>query len=118
MPKPKPTPGVASAADVQIGGRIRERRKVMGVSQTDLGRALGVTFQQIQKYERGANRVAAATLLRIAERLDCTTSQLLDAPEGDPETAAGVDQLLEIYRALSPDARGKLLGLARVLAEP
>ena len=56
--------------DVHVGGRIRLRRTLMGLSQTGLGEVIGLTFQQVQKYERGANRVSASMLYRIAEALD------------------------------------------------
>jgi transcriptional regulator with XRE-family HTH domain len=56
--------------DTEIGKRIRALRLERGLSQTELGSLLGITFQQIQKYEKGANRVAAGRLERIAEALD------------------------------------------------
>jgi transcriptional regulator with XRE-family HTH domain len=58
-----------SGINEMIGGRIREKRREKGVTQYDLGDALGITFQQIQKYEKGANRVSVEALLKIAERL-------------------------------------------------
>lgn len=62
----------ADSIDAHIGGRVRLRRMTAGVSQEQLGAALGVTFQQIQKYEKGLNRIGAGRLYRI--------SQVLDAP--------------------------------------
>jgi len=58
----KPNP-----VDVHVGGRIRLRRRVTGLSQEDLARALELTFQQVQKYERGTNRVSASKLFAIAD---------------------------------------------------
>ena len=55
--------------DLHVGGRIRMRRKVLGVSQERLAEALGLTFQQVQKYERGSNRVSASKLYEIARFL-------------------------------------------------
>jgi transcriptional regulator with XRE-family HTH domain len=55
--------------DVHVGRRIRARRREIGLTQTALGTALGVRFQQIQKYERAKNGVPAASLPRLAERL-------------------------------------------------
>ncbi len=55
---------------IQIGQRIRKQRKISNMSQTDLGDVIGVTFQQIQKYENGNNRVSAATLYSIAKVLE------------------------------------------------
>lgn len=60
---------IADPIDVHVGARIRLIRKQQGLSQTDLAEALGKTFQQVQKYERGSNRVAASTLFRTAEYL-------------------------------------------------
>jgi transcriptional regulator with XRE-family HTH domain len=59
-----PTP-----ADTRFGQKIRARRLMLGMSQTELGAALGVTFQQVQKYERGINRVSASTLEKLAATL-------------------------------------------------
>lgn len=56
--------------DVAIGARIRRRRVELGMTQAELASAVGVTFQQIQKYERGANRVAASRLLNLSRALD------------------------------------------------
>ena len=60
--------------DAQVGGRIRLRRQLLKVSQSDLGEAVGVTFQQIQKYERGTNRVGASRLVQIAHALSTPPS--------------------------------------------
>ena len=70
-------PRTAGVVDVQIGERIRKRRLAIGVSQMRLAEELGLTFQQIQKYEKGVNRVAASTLMRVARALDCKISELL-----------------------------------------
>src|ERR1700723_1373944 len=63
--------------DVALGLRIRQRRKVLGVSQTALADAVGLTFQQIQKYERGSNRVSFSRLVDIAHALDCRVIDLV-----------------------------------------
>ena len=55
--------------DIEVGQRIRARRMAQGMSQTELGNLLGVTFQQVQKYEKGVNRVGAGRLTKIAEVL-------------------------------------------------
>ena len=65
--RPNHTPNVI---DFQVGARLRTRRKQLGMTQSHLGEALGITFQQIQKYERGANRVSASTLYEIATILE------------------------------------------------
>jgi transcriptional regulator with XRE-family HTH domain len=63
--------------DVAVGARIRMRRKTLGVTQSDLAEALGLTFQQVQKYERGTNRVSASMLVRAARRLECSVGYLV-----------------------------------------
>jgi len=65
------TPNVV---DLHVGGRVRMRRKMLGVSQETLADALGLTFQQVQKYERGANRVSASKLYDIAKTLQVPVS--------------------------------------------
>jgi transcriptional regulator with XRE-family HTH domain len=67
-------------ADIEslIGERIRSRRIQVGMSQQELGKALGVTFQQIQKYEKGSNRVSYGGLLKIAEALECNVMQFFE----------------------------------------
>ncbi len=60
----------ASKIDAHVGGRVRERRRALGMSQTKVGNALGISFQQIQKYEVGTNRVAASRLWDMANILE------------------------------------------------
>jgi transcriptional regulator with XRE-family HTH domain len=55
--------------DRHVGARVRHRRMALGLSQSDLGNVLGITFQQVQKYEKGTNRISASRLQRIAEAL-------------------------------------------------
>src|SRR6476646_7825794 len=61
--------GVPDPVDVHVGSRIRIRRLLIGMNQETLARALGLTFQQVQKYEGGANRVSASRLSQIADVL-------------------------------------------------
>lgn len=68
----------ATAIDAHVGKRIRLRRTLLGLSQEKLGEALGITFQQIQKYERGANRVGASRLYHIACALDVPINFFFD----------------------------------------
>ena len=63
--------------DVAVGARVRIRRRWLGFSQTQLANALGITFQQVQKYERGANRVSASMLVKIAAKLETTVAALV-----------------------------------------
>ena len=68
--------------DVAVGARIRIRRRWLGLSQTDLAKALGITFQQVQKYEKGANRVSASMLVRSAAALETTVAALVGEDSG------------------------------------
>src|SRR5579862_6389113 len=63
--------------DVAVGARVRIRRRWLGFSQTQLANALGITFQQVQKYERGSNRVSASMLVKIAAKLETTVAMLV-----------------------------------------
>ena len=111
--------------DVAVGARIRIRRRSLGLSQTDLAGALGITFQQVQKYERGANRVSASMLVRIAARLDTTVGALVGEDGAAPADAAvyeklaepGATDLLSAFARIGDrDTRRALLTLARALA--
>jgi transcriptional regulator with XRE-family HTH domain len=64
--------------DIHVGGRVRMRRITINMSQVELGRKLGVTFQQIQKYERGVNRMGASRLYRTAQILDVPVSSFFE----------------------------------------
>jgi transcriptional regulator with XRE-family HTH domain len=67
-----PQDGPFDPIDIHVGAEIRRRRKFLSMSQSGLAEQLGITFQQIQKYERGANRVSASALYRIAITLKTT----------------------------------------------
>ena len=75
--------------DVHVGARIRLRRTLMGLSQEKLGEGLGLTFQQIQKYERGANRVGASRLYDLARVLDVPIGFFYDDMAGAAPVHAG-----------------------------
>ena len=83
-----PTP-----ADVRFGNKLRARRMMLGMSQTELGAALNVTFQQIQKYERGINRVSASGLEKLAETLGVPISYFFGGqlPENGQDASSEVD---------------------------
>src|SRR6201997_3282980 len=74
--------------DVQVGSRVRLRRNMLGLSQEKLGTAIGLPFQQVQKYERGANRVGASRLFELSRVLDVPVAFFFD--ELDPRTAEAV----------------------------
>jgi transcriptional regulator with XRE-family HTH domain len=69
---------IPNPVDLHVGARIRMRRRMQGVSQEKLADALGLTFQQVQKYERGANRVSASKLYEIAATLKSPVSYFFD----------------------------------------
>lgn len=76
--------------DVHVGSRIRVRRQLINMSQERLGELLGITFQQVQKYEKGTNRVGASRLQQIAEILQVPVSFMFDGgPGGQPADAPG-----------------------------
>jgi transcriptional regulator with XRE-family HTH domain len=84
--KKKPNP-----IDIHVGGRIRLRRNMLGMSQEKLGESLGITFQQIQKYEKGTNRVGASRLQAISSILNVPIAFFFEgAPGQDGEPVAGM----------------------------
>ena len=85
-----------SPIDAHVGSRIRLRRNLMGMSQERLGEALGLTFQQIQKYERGVNRVGASRLFDLSRVLDVSISFFFDDM---PEPLAGLHGTHQVTRA-------------------
>ena len=87
----------ASSVDASVGARVRYRRNLLGLSQTELGERIGVTFQQVQKYEKGVNRVGAARLQQIATALDVPVTFFYD---GDNK-AREVESLLFLDSAFS-----------------
>ena len=88
--------------DQHIGQRVRERRIVLGLSQTVLADGLGITFQQLQKYEKGSNRIAAGRLYGCAQLLEVPPAFFFEGLEGpDSETPDGTrsDEALKLARA-------------------
>ncbi|GAK34758.1 hypothetical protein JCM17846_02170 [Iodidimonas nitroreducens] len=73
--------------DVHVGSRVRLRRTLLGMSQEKLGDALGLTFQQIQKYERGANRIGSSRLFKLSQILDVPVSFFFDDMPDDVQKA-------------------------------
>lgn len=74
----RPKNGTANPIDVHVGSRVRLRRTLLGMSQEKLGAAIGLTFQQVQKYERGANRIGASRLYQLSGVLDVPVSFFFD----------------------------------------
>jgi transcriptional regulator with XRE-family HTH domain len=112
--------------DIEVGARIRARRKSLGLSQTALATALDLTFQQIQKYERGTNRVSASMLVHIAKRLDAPVASLVGEQEAEIADraavfqslgAAGALDLLNAYASIADaDMRKAFLQMAKAIA--
>lgn len=75
--------------DAHVGSRVRLRRMLIGMSQEKLGDALNLTFQQVQKYEKGANRIGAGRLYRIAQLLGVSIQFFFDDAPGEQERRAG-----------------------------
>jgi len=118
--------------DRHVGLRIRMRRKELGLSQERLGEAVGLTFQQIQKYERAANRVSASKLWEISRALEAPIGYFYEGLEGaDPVeapfrregmqeflmTADGLELAVLFPRIPHPKLRRKLVELVRALVE-
>lgn len=117
--------------DVHVGAKVRERRTALGVSQEKLGDSLGLTFQQIQKYEKGVNRIGASRLFQIARELEVPVQYFFEnAPvegaedETDPPqimrfagTAEGL-QLTAAFSEISHDeTRRRIVDLVKTLSE-
>lgn len=107
----------SSAVDVVLGRHIRSIRIAGGLSQTELGHRVGVSFQQVQKYERGANRISAATLVLLADALGVSAAELLRLAGAEPN--AGINpgmacdsqerDLLNSFRGVSSPAQRKAI---------
>ena len=110
--------------DVAIGARLRVQRLCAGISQAELAKALGITFQQIQRYERGTNRLSASMLVRAAAKLRTTVAALVGEAD-TPDSVLGqlaaprATEMLAAYAQISDgDVRRSLLELAASLVAP
>jgi|TARA_R100000049_G_C1955598_1_gene109540 transcriptional regulator with XRE-family HTH domain len=114
--------------DIALGAAVRIRRRTIGMSQEALAEQCGVSFQQIQKYENGANRISFSRLVQIARALRCRVTDLLDVldtPDEEPSVdldllsrmrTPGALELLTVYEQLPQDARTALVSFLRILA--
>ncbi len=110
--------------DLEVGARVRNLRKHRSLSQGALADALGLTFQQVQKYERGSNRISASMLVKIANKLNVTVGDLVGERDGGklhPDIyenllLPGAADMLAAYTALTPDHRRALLTYVRSIA--
>src|SRR5437899_9038443 len=137
LEEPRPAPkygrgtGIPNPIDVHVGGRIRMRRLLLGMNQETLANALGLTFQQVQKYEGGANRVSASRLSAMAEILTVPISYFFgdlqpDDTELSPEDRQWREHLqrpetiefIRLYYAISDQkVRNQCLEMAKTVAE-
>ena len=103
--------GRPNPVDVHVGARVRLRRTLLGLSQEKLGEAIGLTFQQVQKYERGANRIGASRLYQLSRVLDVPVNYFFDEMStevAEPETAGlAVQGLAEEAEPYEPDPLAK-----------
>lgn len=133
----EPKKKVPNPIDVHVGSRIRLRRNMIGLSQEKLGEHLGITFQQVQKYEKGTNRVGASRLQAISEILQAPVSFFFedapghadDGPQGLGESQQanyvvdflGSSEGLQLNRAFvtisDPKVRRRVIDLVKALAE-
>ena len=130
--------------DVHVGARMRQRRTLLGMSQEKLGTAVGLTFQQIQKYERGSNRMGSSRLFEFSKVLDVPVSYFFDempasakagrpvqgrgrngfgeaatpfAPEKDPLIKRETLELVRAYYKIrAPDVRGGVAKMIKAIA--
>lgn len=130
-----PTSANPNPVDIHVGQRVRLRRTLLGMSQEKLGDALGLTFQQVQKYERGANRIGASRLHDLAKALQVPVGfffdDLPDDSMKDIKTESGnehrgddpmqqretIELVRAYYRIKSPNARRRFYELARSVAD-
>ena len=101
--------------DKHVGSRVRMRRMVLGMSQEKLGRALGLTFQQVQKYEKGANRIGASRLQHIARILQVPVAFFFDGAPASAESLA-TESLADTEALPSPAYLSDFLASADGLA--
>jgi len=121
---------VSNPLDVALGARIRVRRKSLGLSQDDLAVQVDLTFQQIQKYERGANRVSFSRLVEIARALKCRVQDLIGDLDVEGEVSdqvaaeavqlkeTGALELIRAYSAIRTAGRRRIVvSLAQTLSK-
>ncbi len=135
--------GGPNPIDIHVGARARLRRNLLGMSQTDLGKAVGVTFQQVQKYEKGTNRIGASRLFNLSRVLDVPISFFFEdlspaaAGAGRKRRARGFSEapaaaidfdvlsrretiklIRAYYRVTDPQLRKRVLNLLEAVGKP
>ncbi len=109
--------------DVHVGQRVRERRILLGMSQQKLGAALGITFQQVQKYEKGTNRIGCSRLFDLSEAQNVPISYFFEgySRKGGSDENAGLGtrtlRLARYFSELSESQRDAVFELVKTLAQ-
>jgi transcriptional regulator with XRE-family HTH domain len=123
-PRRKPRKRRANHVDLSVGSRLRQARLLAGASQEDVGTAIGVSFQAVQKYENGENRLSAGRLAAAAKFLGVPMSFFFQddsEPHAATDTAGFTSKEIELvrhFRAIrSDDMRDHLLRLTRIISE-
>lgn len=122
---PPSSPVLRSNFDAALGKLLRERREAAGLTQLQAAKGIGVTFQQLQKYEKGANRISVERFYDLTRTLGVSAGRLIDeaTASGDPgdedHMRREADDMVQLMRRIeSPRERALLLGLARQMATP
>ncbi len=121
---------MAHKVDIHVGQKIRQRRWLTGMTQQRLAELVGIKFQQIQKYETGANRVSASRLWEIADALGVDIGFFFEGIRNEKEIAKALENvpvdvmgdkeamdLIRSYYSIPEDQRRRLFELARVLSD-
>jgi transcriptional regulator with XRE-family HTH domain len=124
---------VAHPIDLHVGNRVRQRRKLMGMTQQALAEAVDIRFQQVQKYESGANRISASRLWQLANALNVPVSYfyegfgepavILEVSNGDHDATLDADPfkntdtlaLMRAFYTMNAEPRRRLLDLAKAM---
>ncbi len=112
----------ANQIDIEIGRNLKRVRHEHGLSQTNLGHMIGVTFQQVQKYETGVNRIAASRLVEIAQVLKIDVKEILPSlkqPDDmrDPKISKQATQLMQMFHSIPvPALRNTIFRLVQEIA--
>jgi transcriptional regulator with XRE-family HTH domain len=101
-----------SKIDAHVGGQVRRRRLMAGITQEDVGKVLGISFQQVQKYENGTNRMSAGRLYVLANLLNVTVNDFFAGLDPMSQTDAGVDDELRRVEQFAASREGMNLNLA------
>lgn len=141
MPRTRPDDEGPHPVDTHVGAKVKSRRLMLGLSQEELAKSIGLTFQQVQKYERGTNRISVSRLVDISRALKSPIDYFLDGCqslaqgrgklamkgvsdtrqeklEPDPMTRRDVLDLVRAYQAIStPSLKKQLLEMAKAMAK-